>query len=185
VAGAVAALTESATLFDRVGHDWGVSLAEAMLGSVYAAVGAPDEARHHLAVALRRARDIDCEPQQVQALVQLALVEVADHRSDQAVGHLRESAGLLRRGHYLNDGATCLVAAAALALEDGQADLARHAVAVAADVRRRLGVSPWPTLARFIAAVEDRAGVGAAAARPGRRDPFDLLDSLLDAVGGR
>src|SRR5690606_19674738 len=36
---AVEALEESSQLFDAIGHDWGVGLAEAMLGSLHAALG--------------------------------------------------------------------------------------------------------------------------------------------------
>jgi predicted ATPase len=180
--GALAALAESAQLFDRLGHEWGVSLVEAMRGSLHAATGEFDTAREHLAVALDRARAIECEPQQVQALVQLALVEVAAGRADRALPCLQQSAGMLRSGRYLNDGATCLVAAAALAQGNGHLDLARRAVTVASDVRRRLGVTPWPTLARFISDVEGRVGVEPAAADDAGPDPFDVLDSLIDAV---
>jgi predicted ATPase len=182
--GALAALRESASLFASLGHDWGVSLAEAKQGSVLATMGLLQEARGHLAAALEHARRIASEAQEVQALVQLSLVQVVDDDWDAAAGTLRSTSALLRRGHYLTDTAMSLDAAAAVALHAERPQLAVRAATASSATRDRLGLSPWPTWSDFVNSVHARTG-----RLPGPPDeptaaPFDVLDTVLDELLG-
>jgi hypothetical protein len=182
--GALAALRESVSLFASLGHDWGVSLAEAKQGSVLATMGAFDEARSHLAVALVHARRIASEPQEVQALVQLSLVQVADGDWDAAAGTLRSTSVLLRRGRYLTDTAMSLDAAAAVALHAQRPEPAGRAVTASAATRDRLHVTPWPTWSDFVTSVHARAGGVPGNLDESTPEPFDVLDAVLDELLG-
>lgn len=186
---AIVSLEESSALFDGLAHDWGVSLAQAMLGSVFAASGDLAAAERCQREALARARAIDCEPQVVQALFQAAFVRLLDDRGDDALPFLDEASGLLRRGGYRTDASNCLDALAAIALQRGDAEAAVTAARVARQVRNRLGVSPWPTIQAFIDEVEAKVAgeVGPDAFREGARaesvdDLYDIVDQTLTAV---
>jgi hypothetical protein len=181
--GALAALRESAALFASLGHDWGVSLAEAKLGSVLAAMGSFSEAEGHLAAALAHARRIASEAQEVQALVQLSLVQVVDDDWDAAVGTLRSCSALLRRGRYLTDTAMSLDAAAAVALHAGLPQLAVVAARASASTRDRLGVPPWPTWSTFVDAVHARAEEVTVPNDEPTPEPIDVLDAVLGGLG--
>jgi predicted ATPase len=183
--GALAALRESATLFQKLGHDWGVSLAEAKQGSVLATMTLFDEARAHLAAALLHARRIESEAQEVQALVQLALVQVVDDDRAAALETLRSCSPFLRRGRYLADTAMSLDAAAAVALDAERHELAVVAAAAAAATRARVGVMPWPTWSRFVDSVHTCAGGVDDSLDDSTRKPIDVLDVVLDELLGR
>lgn len=182
VEGSVDALEESIELFDSIGHDWGIGLAETMLGSVFAATGDFDVAEQHYQRARRRAEKIDCDPQMVQTLVQLGLVYVRADRYDDAFAVLSESLDLLRRGYYRTDGSCCLDAAAALALRRGRVEEAADAVIMARATRSRLGVAPWPTVQAFIddveRAVADEVGIDAVTELSRSDAADDLFDTL-------
>jgi predicted ATPase len=189
VPSSIACLEESTALFDRIDHDWGVSLVQAMLGSVFAASGDLSSAEDCQREALARARKIDSEPQVVQALLQAAFIRLLGDRGDDALPFLTEASGLLRSGGYRTDAANCLDASAAVALQRGDVDTAVRAARVAQQVRHRLGVSPWPTIQSFIDAVETKvaakAGVevfaGPRTAQPDE-DLYDTLDQTLAAL---
>ncbi|HEX6312802.1 MAG TPA: DUF4062 domain-containing protein [Acidimicrobiia bacterium] len=186
---AIAALRESSRRFDDIGHDWGVALAEAMLGSVFAAEGELEAAEGCQLRSLARARGIDNEPQIVQAVQQLAFIRLLEQREAEAFELLEESAVLLRRQRLRTDATYCLDALALIALVGGDAATAADAVGVAAAERARLAVAPWPSLEPAISRV-----VGAARRRLGdrefeerrrgaeERDLFDALDAALAAV---
>ena len=190
VEGAIAALRASSARFDAVGHDWGVALVEAMLGSVFAAEGDLPRAEECAYRSLARARSIDNEPQMVQALQQLAFIRLLDEREAEAFALLEESAALLRSNGLRTDTTYCLDALALIALAGDDADTAAEAVAVAATERSRLGIAPWPSLEPAIARV-----VGAARRRLGDaefderqrsvadRELFEALEATIAAVG--
>ncbi|MGY1804821.1 ATP-binding protein [Blastococcus sp. SYSU D00922] len=180
-AGAIAALRESSSLFASVGHTWGVSLAEAKLGSVLAATGRREEARAHLATSLEHARRIRCEPEEVQTLIQLALVQIVDGDWSAALATLRDSLAPLHHGHYLADAAMALDAAAAIALHDERSDLAHSAAAAAVRTRDRLGVAPWPTWSGLVDSVH-RTAMGTTGSDGGSEDPFAVLDGVLAGI---
>ena len=182
--GALAALRESAALFGSLGHDWGVSLAEAKQGSVLAAMGSFDEARSHLTAALVHARRIASEAQEVQALVQLSLVQVVDGDWEAAAGTLRSNSVLLRHGHYLADTAMSLDAAAAVALHAERPRPAVLAATAAAATRNHLGVAPWPTWTDFVNSVQARAGEVPGPPEQSSLEPIDVLDAVLDELDG-
>ncbi len=179
---ALSDLRESSALFAAVGHDWGVSLAEAMLGSVLAASGRHAEARAHLATSLASARRIGCEPEEAQALIQLTFVHIVDGDWSGALASLRDSAIPLHRGRYLADAAMALDAVAAIALHADRTDLAQRATTAAERTRERLGVAPWPTWTELVTALhEDSRAAGPCGAADA--DPFAVLDGVLASVG--
>jgi len=180
--GALDDLRESSALFASLGHDWGVSLAEAKQGSVLATLGRLDEARDHLAKALAHARRISCEPQEVTALVQLALVQVVDGDWPGAQETLRATCDRLRGGRYLTDGSMCLEAAAAVALHAERPDLAWAATAAATATRDRLGIAPWPTWTDFVDAVHEQAEAPEGTPEDPPGELFVVLDDVLVAV---
>ncbi|MCV2491288.1 DUF4062 domain-containing protein [Geodermatophilus sp. YIM 151500] len=179
---ALSALRESSSLFASVGHDWGVSLAEAKLGSVLATMGRREEARSHLATSLAFARRIACEPEELQALVQLTFLQIVDDDWRGALETLRASASPLHRGRYLADAAMALDAAAAIALQADRPELAHRAAAAADRTRDRLGVAPWPTWSALVSSVRD--GLATTPARPAAADadPVAVLDDVLSGV---
>jgi predicted ATPase len=189
VPGSIECLQESSALFDQITHDWGVSLVQAMLGSVFAASGDLTSAEECQREALARARKIDSEPQIVQALLQTAFIRLLGDRGDDALPFLAEASGLLRRGGYRTDAANCLDALAAIALQRGDVDWAIRAARVARQVRHRLGVSPWPTIQSFIDEVEAKVAAkvggdvfaGHMTAEPAE-DLYDTLDQTLVAL---
>lgn len=186
---AVAALTESSALFESVDHDWGVALAEAMLGSVFAAEGDLDAAERCQLRSLDRARRISSEQQTVQALGQLTLVRLLQGRLDAALDLLSESGELLQAGRYRTDAANALDACAVIAHQRGDHLTAAVATSVAASERDRLGIEPWPTLRPVID--RSRRGVRAALGesafsdlcrQTSRDEVFDTLAATLDAI---
>lgn len=179
---AVALLQESSATFDRVGHDWGVSLAEAMAGSVLTEVGEHAAAERHLLTALDRGRAIDCEPQVVQAQVHLAQLRLRQERPDEAVALVREVEPLLHTGRYLTDASFALEIVGAVAGRSGRPDLARHSVAAARAVRGRLGVHPWPGMQELVDRNRVLAGPDGAAARDD--DLFAVLAQGLAGLDG-
>jgi predicted ATPase len=189
VSSSIACLEESTGLFDGIEHDWGVSLVQAMLGSVFAASGDLASAEDCQREALARARKIDSEPQIVQALLLAALTRLLGDRGDDALPFLAEASGLLRSGGYRTDAANCLDASAAVALQRGDVDTAICAARAAHEVRHRLGVSPWPTIQAFIAGVETRVAAKAdvdlfAGAHTALSDDdlYDTVDQTLAAL---
>ena len=148
--GALAALQESSQLFAALGHDWGVALVEAMLGSLRAAQGDVKAAEAHQRESLRRARAIDSDQQVVQALGQLALLRLLDESYDDAMNVLVEAAPLIARSVLRADAANVLDVLAVIAHMRGASEVAARAVAVAAAERGRLQIEPWPTLGAFI-----------------------------------
>lgn len=179
---ALAALRESSSLFVSIGHDWGVSLAEAKLGSVLATMGRREEARTHLTTSLTFARRIACEPEEVQALVQLTFVNIVDSDWSGALETLRDSAAPLHRGHYLADAAMALDAAAAIALQADRPDLAHRAAAAAIQTRDRLGVAPWPTWSDLVNSVHEGSAATLRQPAAANADPFAVLEGVLTAV---
>ncbi|MGH9050365.1 MAG: DUF4062 domain-containing protein [Acidimicrobiia bacterium] len=190
VEAAITALRESSARFDAIGHDWGVALVEAMLGSVLAAEGDLHGAEECEYRSLARARSIDNQPQIVQALQALAFVRLLDQREAEAFELLGESAALLRRNGLRTDTTYCLDALALIALVGGDAATAADAVAVAAVERSRLGVAPWPSLepaiARVVGAARRRLGDAEFDERQrsaGDRELFEALDATIAVVG--
>jgi hypothetical protein len=192
--GAVEALEESSRIFDRIGHDWGVGLAESMLGSLHAATGDLVAARRHQTRSLDRARRIASDQQEAQALGQLALVALLEEEYEEALGHVVEAAPLLQRGHLRTDCANALDAIAVVAHQWGDRDTAAAAVHAAHAERSRLGIQPWPTLLPFIDRITRWVAVpgeGTAEIDPGRSEvesharaePFGVLTDALAALG--
>jgi predicted ATPase len=184
------ALRESSTIFDRIGHHWGVALVESMLASVLAAGGQHQAAAACAERALSRARTIENEPMLVQAFHQLSFVRLLEQREPEAFELLRESAVLSRRNSLRTDASYCLDALALIALVGGDTSTAAEAVAKAADERSRLRVAPWPTLApsieRVASAAERRLGRDAydsTVEAVTHRDVFEVLDSVIERVG--
>jgi len=189
---AVAVLQESSSLFSSIHHDWGVSLAEAMLGSVFAATGDLTGAELCQRRALEHARRIDSDQQIAQALGQLALVRLLQERYDDALDLLLESAPLLDRGHYRTDAANALDALAVIAYDRAAVPVAADALAVAAAERARLAVQPWPTLQPFIDRIHQwvRQSLGdddfaTNEERAASRDVFDTLGDTLEQLRAR
>jgi hypothetical protein len=187
--GAIEALRESSALFDRIGHDWGVALAETMLASVFSATNELEQAADCASRALSRARMIDNEPLMVQAFHQLAFTRLLEQRERDAFVWLDETAGLLRRNALRTDGSYCLDALALIAIVEDDAQTAAEAVTRAAIERDRLGVAPWPTLSSAIARVSSaaRRRVGSEAFEATRaavadQDLFEVLDSIRERV---
>jgi predicted ATPase len=188
-AASAAALRESAALFERVDHDWGVALVETMLGTVLATNGDLDAAERHHRRAWERATKIGNEPIMVQALHQLALVRVLAGRHEEAATFLDDAAPRVRRGGLRNAATYCLDVIAAVALARGDAATAVDALAVAEQVRATLRTPVWPTLESFVADVSGRAqaAVGDRASDTWPvpspdGDPFAALDRSLAAV---
>jgi predicted ATPase len=186
-AAAVAALAESSALFGSLGHDWGVSRAEAMLGSVLAATGDLDGAERCQRRALDHARRIDSDQQIAQALGQLALVRLLQERYDDALDLVAAAAPILDRGRYGTDAANALDALAVVAHARAAVPVAATAIAAAAAERARLGVQPWPTLqpvtGRVRGWVPGSPGAGAFPAAGGRtagRYVFETLRATLE-----
>ena len=180
--GAVSALEESAASFARIDHDWGVGLAEAMLASVFAAIGDLPRAEASGQRALDRARFIDSDQQTVQALGQLALVRLLEEQYEEAFRLVVESARTLRHARYRVDTANALDVLAVVLHRQGKNESAAMATAVASADRSRLHIEPWPTNQRFIDRVRQwvRESVSEARlcdieARAEKRDPFDAL----------
>jgi predicted ATPase len=189
---AIAALRRSSQLFDSVAHDWGVALAEAMLGSIFAAQGNFPDAEACQQRSLDRARRIDNEPLVVQALQHLAFIRLLDADEGAALELLEQSAPLLRRNELRTEAAYCLDELGLIALIGGDTEVAARAVSVAAAERSRLDVAPWPSLAASIAKVgraaarrlgPDRFALLAEAA--GTQDLFATLDAVRSAVAAR
>jgi hypothetical protein len=186
---AVEALRESATLFESLDHDWGVSLVESMLASVFAASGDLVEAEASQQRALVHARRIDSHQQMAQALTQLALLRTLQERPDDAISALAEAIPLLVRGQYRTDGTYALDALAFVALAQHDLGTAAQAAAVAHEERDHLGVQPWPTMQRFIDQLHQALPRGAAFATPALTgttpapDLFDALVRMLTRVG--
>jgi predicted ATPase len=188
-AASAAALRESAALFEKVDHDWGVALVETMLGTVLATSGDLAAAERHHRRAWERATKIGNEPIMVQALHQLALVRVLADRHEEAAALLDDAAPRVRRGGLRNAATYCLDVIAAVALARGDAATAADALAVAEQVRATLRTPVWPTLEGFVsdvsgraqAAVGDRASDTWPVPSPDG-DPFATLDRSLAAV---
>lgn len=180
--GAVHALTESSELFDSVGHDWGVALAEAMLGSVLMELGEHAAAERHLSRSLERALGIDCDSEVVQARTQFALLRVLQGRPDEALGEVAAALPQLRAGRFRTDATYALDIVAAVCGRRGPGAVATEAATIAREVRRRLGVSPWPATRSLI----ERTGVpdGTAEQVPAGVDVFAALDRLLREATG-
>jgi hypothetical protein len=150
---AIAALEESSAGFSAVSHTWGVGLAEAMLGSVFAAIGDLESAERCQYRSLEQARLIQSDQQIVQALGQLTLIRLLQDRYPEAFDLLSEAQPVLGLGLFRTDAANALDAAAVVAHAWGDDETAAVAVCVAAAERARLGIEPWPTLRPFIARV--------------------------------
>ncbi len=186
-----AALQRSTALFDGLGHDWGVALAEAMLGSIDAATGDLASADVHQQESLRRARAIDSDQQVVQALGQLTLIRLLEGRTDEALHLITEAVPALRRSRLRADAANALDALAVVARERGALAAAADAVATSALVRDRLKIEPWPTTQRHIARIRrwilEDLGDDVLEQRmrdATTRDVFDTLDLVLAHVTG-
>jgi predicted ATPase len=188
---AVDALCESSTLFDGVGHDWGVALVETMLGTVLAVDGDLEGAERHHRLAIDRARAIDNEPIIVQSLHQLALVRVLEERYGDALALLQEAAPIAARGGYRTAATYCLDVLAAAALGNGDPRTALRSLTVSSRVRERLDTPVWPTVRGFVEELERRVE---AALGPSERqavvagvgeEPFEVLEEGILALTGR
>jgi len=187
---AAEALRESSSLFVDLDHDWGVSLVEAMLGSLHAAAGDLTAAEACQERALAHARRIESDQQVAQALDQLALIRLLQERYDEALQLLAQSAPILRQGGFRTEAANALDALAVIAHQEGATHLARSAVTAAAAERQRLGVEPWPTLRPFIERIrrwtgDDHAPEPGVASDPAVSEAsvFDTLDRTLGTIG--
>jgi predicted ATPase len=182
------ALRESAALFESLDHDWGVSLAEAMLASVLASTGSFVEAEASQRRALAHARRIDSDQQVAQALTQFALLRLRQNRIDSALGALAEAIPLVVRGQYRTDGTYVLDGLAHVALARHDYPLAARAAAIADKERRHLGVQPWPTTQLFIDELQQALQHHATASTPVSAvneptcDLFDELPRMLAHV---
>jgi predicted ATPase len=185
---AVAALEQSSALFERVDHDWGVALAETMLGTMLAVSGdLPGGEVHHLR-SLERSRAIDSDQLVVQALHQLAMVRVLEDRPHEAVELVREAATVVVREGFQVPATACLDVLGAAAVRLGDVAVGVGALLTASEVRGRLGAAPWPTIARFVDAMTAEAV--AQLDEPERlvqeeraqRDPVLVLQQVLGRV---
>lgn len=182
---AVTALDTSSRGYDALGHDWGVAITETTLGAIHAASGHPETAAGHHQRSLHHATRIDNRPLMCQARQGLALVDALTGRHANAAVHLREAVRIARDEASAAGAAACLEALAAALLDD-DIRAATVALAVADDVRRRLGIPAWTAtdvvVAPLIAAARARLdtylfddlwrdGAG--------DDPFELLDREL------
>jgi hypothetical protein len=179
--GAVRALEESSRLFDEVGHDWGVALAEAMLGSVLMETGDDEAAERHLVRSLETAEGIACDSEVVQALTQLAVLRLLQGNPEAALSDVEAVIPRLRAGRFLTDATYALDVVAAIAAGRGQPGTAAEAAATAREVRRRLGVAPWPgsrTLVERTAVPADGTPTVAAGV-----DAVSILERLVAVLG--
>jgi predicted ATPase len=185
-AAALAALETSSALFDAIGHDWGIALAEAMRGSILAAEGDLTGAEASQRRSLDHARAIDNEQQVAQALQQLAFTRLLGSRDLEAFALLDEAADLLRRQRLRTDTTYSLEALALVALNAGDLDVAAEAVTVAEAERARLGIAPWPSLEPSIDLVVRRARtrLGEAEFEARRRSAADreLFETLTATI---
>jgi len=128
------------------GIDWVVGYAaitQASLAEVRGDVGGARTAEEE---ALAAARRIGLEPLQALALVQLALMDLAQGALDQTRRQLAEAAATLERIRYLEGTGYALDAAAGLAVAEGRLDAASAALHAADDIRERLRMPIWPRL---------------------------------------
>jgi predicted ATPase len=183
---AVAALRESSALFEEIGHDWGVGLVEAMLGSVLLAGGDLSEAAAHNQRSLERSLRIENDPLIATALQQIAMVRVLDGRPADAVEPLREAARAIRAGRYRTEAASCLDALAGAAGGLDRPKDGARALFAARRVRDRIGLTPWPSASKLTGAFEVRLreAIGEPAlerirAADDDTDPFGLIDEVL------
>lgn len=185
---AVAALEESSALFERVGHDWGVALAQTMLGTMLAVSGDLAAGEQHHLRSLERSRAIDSDQLVVQALHQLAMVRVLEGRLAEAVDLVAEAAAVVVREGFQVPATSCLDVLGAAAVRSGAIELGVDALLTASAVRGRLGAAPWPTVSRFVDAItaeavaqlDDAERVVAQDRAP--RDPVAVLQQLLDQL---
>jgi predicted ATPase len=128
------------------GIDWVVgyaSFTQASLAQVRGDVGGARAAEEE---ALAAARRIGLEPLQALALVQLALMDLAQGALDQTRRRLAEAAAALERIRYLEGTGYALEGAAGLAVAEGRPEAASAALHAADDIRERLRMPIWPRL---------------------------------------
>lgn len=183
---ACAALEESTRLFESVGHNWGVALAESVRGTILAVTGDLDAADRANERALENARAIDNEHLIAQGLQGHALVRVLRDDIDGALPILAEAADVVRAEGFQTVAAICLDTVAAVALARDDAVSVARAVSVAAATRARIGVSPRTAMHGIIESLEQvaRQRLGEdrfeeLTADAATRDPMETLDDVL------
>ncbi len=186
---ATTALEEAARLFDGLEHHWGVALTNLQLGSVLLGVGDLDAAQERFGASLERSRLIDNEPLVGEGLEHLAMALTLKGEVERALPLLEEAAELARRGRYITGATLCLDALAAVALARDDSLAAARALCTAAATRRRLGISPWPSMESALSELDRRARerlgedeYEAVAAELEDCDTFAELDGALGAV---
>jgi predicted ATPase len=126
-----------------------IGYASAMVGTARMVAGDLDQAR----TAYTRARDaaarIGFAILEAQAQVQLALLDVLEHRTADAWRGLDAAADLLTASGSSEVASYWLEFAAAALLEDGDATTAARALAGARQLRAEVGVVIWPLLRDF------------------------------------
>jgi hypothetical protein len=155
-----------------------IGYASAMVGTARRVAGDLDEAR----TAYTRSRDsaarVGFTILEAQARVQLALVDVLEHRTADAWRGLDAAAGLLTESGSCEVASYWLEFAAAALLEDGDPAGAAQALAGAAQLREDVGVVIWPLLRGFD---DDLRARTVSAGRPDPAeagDPWQLLHRL-------
>lgn len=186
---AVSELEESSRLFEEIGHGWGVALAEVQLASVLVADGDLVRAEQSIRRSLACSRGIDNGPLIAQALQHQAMIRVLQSRPREVVPLIEEAAQLLREGSHQTEAAACLDVLAAASVARGAYEPADRALRVADAVRRKIGISRWPSDRRFVADVvaATRAHTAASgsdtpAADIGDADVFDVLAASVAAL---
>ncbi len=186
----VEALSESSRLFEGIGHDWGVALTEAMLGTVRALSGDLAAADEHQRRSLDRARAIANEPLEAQAIQQRAMVKILAG-PDGAVSALAEVADYVSERRDRTVTSYCLDALAAVAAAQGDATTAARCLAAAQAARTRVGTSVWPTVQAFVdtltAQVCEEVGeerFRALVDSADALDPFDVFEETYGALAG-
>lgn len=175
----------------KIGEELGephlIGFSSAIVGTSRFVVGEYDAARVAHQRTLDAARAAHVETLEAQALVQMALVDVAEGLIDTAWERFAEAAAALRRTGNSEVLAYWLEFAAAALEQEGQPDLALRAVSAAASIRDELHVVIWPLMrphhAALVARLRDRLGDRAddVAGQGHASDPWEVMADLLAA----
>lgn len=178
----------------RIGEELGephlIGFSSAIVGTSRFVVGDYDAARVAHQRTLDAARAAHVETLEAQALVQMALVDIAEGLLDAAWGRFAEAATALTRTRNSEVLAYWLEFAAAALEGEGQFDVALRAMSSAGSIRDELHVVVWPLMrphrAASVARLRDRLGERADdVAGEGRRsEPWALMGEILAAHAG-
>jgi predicted ATPase len=156
-----------------------IGYASALVGTARMVAGDLDEAR----TAYTRARDsaarIGFAILEAQARIQLALLDVLEHRSADAWLGLDAAAEMLTESGSCEVASYWLEFAAAALLEDGEPAAAARALTGAHQLRADVGVVIWPLLRGFDEDLRARIAASVPDGHPpGSVDPWQLLHHL-------